>query len=118
MTSSALERDGAFELGLGLAGDDAACRAGKGFAKIGAPLGAVAVIGDRIAKGAHRVVIPAQPCVSTGAMHVPAAAIGRIFLQMRFDLRHQIVERLRLAAGVRVRSASGKSPRRGEPSGR
>ena len=65
----------------------------KGFAEIGAALGAVAVIGDRIAIGADRVVVAAEPRQHR-RQHVPAAAVGRILLQMRFDLRHQIVERL------------------------
>ena len=67
---------------------------GKGFAEIGAALGTVAAIGDRIAIGADRVIVAAEPRQHR-RQHAPATAIGRIFLQMRLDLRHQIIERLR-----------------------
>src|SRR4029077_16198351 len=53
--------DGALEFGLGVRGDDTARGTRKGFAKIGPALGAVAVIGDRIAIGAYRLVETAEP---------------------------------------------------------
>ncbi len=93
MTSSGVQRDGAFEFGLGFRCNDAARRAGQGFAEIGPARGTVAIISDRIVIGPHRFVVAAQSRQHR-RQHVPAATIGWIFLQMRFDLRHQIVERL------------------------
>ena len=102
MGSSALSATRAIEFGLGLRGHHAAGRAHKGFAEIGAPLGTVAVIGDRIAIGADRVIVAAEPHQHR-RQHAPAAAVGRVLFQMRLDLRHQIVERLVGVGGAGAR---------------
>lgn len=67
--------------------------AAKSLAEIGVPLGTLAVIGDRIAIGADRVIVAAEPHQHR-RQDISAAAVGRVLLQMRLDLRHQIVERL------------------------
>src|SRR5437899_334411 len=52
-----VHRERAFELGLRFTGDDAAGGCRQRLAEIGAALGAVAGILNRIAPGAHRIVI-------------------------------------------------------------
>lgn len=80
------------EFGLGFGGHDAAARCSDRFAKIGAARCALAVVGDGIAPGAHRIVVAPDPRQHRRE-HFPAAAIGRIFLKMGFNLRHQLVHR-------------------------
>ena len=99
-----VQRDRALEFGLGLRRDDAAGRRRHRLAEIGAALGAVAGIGDRVAVGADRIVEAAEPRQHR-RQHGPAAAVGRIFFQMRLDLRHHVVERL---VGIRRARARGE----------
>src|SRR6478609_5793091 len=90
------ERARALELGLGLGGHDAAGGGRDRFAEIGPALCALAIVGERVAIGAHRVVEAAKP-FQHGRDHVPAAPVGRILFQMLLDLHDQILERLRHA---------------------
>ena len=99
-----VHRTRALELGLGLAGDDAAGGCRQRLAEIGAALGTVAAIGDRVAPGPDRIVVAAEPRKHR-RQHGPAAAVGRIVLQMRLDLGNQIVERL---GGIGRTRARGK----------
>ena len=97
-------RHRAFEFGLGLRRDDAARRERKGFAEIGAALRAVTGIGDGVAVGPDRIIVTAKTRQHR-RQHGPAAAVCRIFFEMRLDLRHHVVERL---VGVRRARARGQ----------
>ena len=107
-------RHRAFELGLGLRRDDAARRSRKRFAEIRAAIRAVTGVGDGVAVGPDRIIVTAETRQHR-RQHGPAAAVGRIFFEMRLDLRHHVVERL---IGVRGAGARGQrkiaEPRRSE----
>src|SRR5262249_56880740 len=87
--STGIERQRGVELPPRLRGDDAAGSRGDGLAEIGVARPALAVIGDRIAEGADRIVIAPEP-QQHRRQHVPAATVGWILLPMGLDLRPQI----------------------------
>ena len=89
-----IERQPTLELGLRFGRDHAACRRRNGFAEICPSFGAVAIIGDAVAKGPDRVIKPSK-AQQNRSQDIPAAPVGRILFQMLLDLIHQGFERLR-----------------------
>ena len=71
-----VHRQRTLELGLGLAGNDAAGGRDQRLAEIGAALGTVAGIGNGIAPGAHGIVIATEPRQHR-RQHGPATAIDQ-----------------------------------------
>jgi hypothetical protein len=92
--------------GLGLRRDDAARRARERFAEIGAAFRAVTGIGDGVAVGSDRIIVTAETRQHR-RQHGPAAAVCRVFFEMRLDLRHHVVERL-----VDIRRARARGQRK------